>query len=104
MRYSLVGNQIIRDSSSWLGGAWNPATATPNSSVLADGVRPATDPGGPGLTFTYFDGSDIPIAAPVPAASLGNIRRITMGITTQETAGGMQQTFLLTMDVRLRNL
>ncbi|MFQ5881716.1 MAG: PilW family protein [Candidatus Methylomirabilales bacterium] len=100
--FQLQGTQVIRDISSWLGGPWTPDP--PTSSELADGVRPAADPAGPGLTFMYFDGSDTPIITPVPAASLGNIRRITLVLTTQATAAGRQETFTLTMDVRLRNL
>ncbi len=86
--YRLQGNQVIRESASWVGGAWTPNPSA--TSVLADSVA--------ALSFTYYDGSDN------VTATLADIRRITMGITTQETAGGMQQTFLLTMDVRLRNL
>lgn len=104
VRYRLNGTQLFRDSSSWLGGVWNPDTGTPNSSELADGVRPTTDPAGAGLTFRYFDGSDNPIAAPVPVGSLGNIRRITIELKTQQTAGGRQETFPLRTDTRLRNL
>ncbi len=87
VRYSLNGNeQIIWESASWNGAAFPPATP----SVLADGVS--------ALTFTYFDGSD------AVTAILADVRRITVDITTQETGGGRQENFPLTMDVRLRNL
>lgn len=83
--YRLQGSQLIRDSSSWVGGVWTP----PASSVLADGVI--------ALPFTYFDASDNETAV------LQDIQRITIGVTTQETAARFQQTFPLTTDVRLRN-
>jgi prepilin-type N-terminal cleavage/methylation domain-containing protein len=94
--YRLQGAQLIRDFSSW-NGATFPA---PASEELANGVTT--------LTFGYFDGNDPnnQFAAPVPAASLAAIRRITVAVTTQGTAAGIssaQETFPLTMDVRLRN-
>ncbi len=97
VRYQLQGSQLIRESSSWVGGAWTPPINNPNSSVLADAVT--------ALNFTYFDGNDPnnEIAAPVPAASLTAIRRITVDITGQEAAASFQDAFPLTADVRLRN-
>lgn len=89
VRYRLQGNQLIRDSSSWVGGAWNPPIANPTSSVLADSLS--------ALSFTYFDRTD------TGTATLADIRRITLGITLQDTASGFQDTFPLTSDVRLRN-
>jgi len=84
--YRLQGTQVIRDFSSWIGGAF-PA---PAPDQLADGVT--------ALTFAYFDGNDN------PTAILAGIRRITVGLTTQAPAGGKPETFPLIMDVRLRNL
>jgi len=84
--YRQVGNQVLRDMSSWNGTAF-PAAA---SSALVDGVS--------ALTFTYYDGSD------VVTANAASIRRITIRLTTQGTAGGLPVTFPLTLDVRLRNL
>ncbi len=49
------------------------------------------------LSFTYYDANDN------VTATLAAIQRITIGITTQETAAGLPQTFSLTLDVRLRN-
>ncbi len=87
VRYSLNGNaQIIRESSSWNGAAFPAFTP----SVVADGVS--------ALTFTYYDGSD------TVTTTLADIRRITIDLTTQRTAGGRPATFPLTTDVRLRNL
>jgi len=60
------------------------------SEALADGVTT--------LTFAYFDSSNN------PTATLANIRRITIGLTVQETGVGGQQSLPLTMDVRLRNV
>ncbi|MFQ5847190.1 MAG: PilW family protein [Candidatus Methylomirabilales bacterium] len=85
--YRLQGTQVIRETASWVGGAWTPNP--PASSEMADNVT--------ALSFTYYDGNDN------VTATLTDIRRITMLITTQETAGGMIQTFPLRMDVRLRN-
>ncbi len=86
--YRLQGNQLIRETASWVGATWTPNP--PATSELADDVI--------ALSFSYYDGNNNVTAA------LANIRRITMVVTTQETAGGLQQTFPLTMDVRLRNL
>jgi len=85
--YRLQGTQLIRDFASWGGAAPFPA---PASEQLADGVT--------ALTFAYFDSSDN------PTATLANIRRITIGLTVQETGVGGQQSLPLTMDVRLRNV
>lgn len=85
--YQLQGTQLIRESASWVGGVWTPTP--PASSELADSVIT--------LSFTYYDASDN------VTATLAAIQRITIGITTQEATGGMQQTFPLTLDVRLRN-
>jgi type IV pilus assembly protein PilW len=86
--YRLQGNQVIRESASWVGGAWTPNP--PVSSELADSVS--------ALSFTYFDNTD------TATATLADIRRITLGITVQDTTAGFQDTFPLTVDVRLRNL
>lgn len=84
--YRFQGTQIIRESSSWVGGAWSAVTSSP----VADNVSV--------LTFTYFDGSD------VATATLANIRRIKIAMRTLVTARGRQDAFPLEMDVRLRNL
>lgn len=86
--YRLQGNQVIRETASWIGAAWTPNP--PASSELADGVS--------ALPLTYFDGTD------TATATLADIRRITIGVTVQETAAGFQDTYPLTVDVRLRNL
>ncbi|MFQ5524492.1 MAG: PilW family protein [Acidimicrobiia bacterium] len=86
--YQLQGTQLIRESASWVGGVWTPTP--PATSELADSVIT--------LSFTYYDASDN------VTATLAAIQRITIGITTQETAAGLlPQTFPLTLDVRLRN-
>lgn len=85
--YRLQDNQVIRESASWVGGAWTPNP--PVSSELADSVT--------ALSFSYFDSTD------TATTTLADIRRITLGITVQDTAAGFQDTFPLTVDVRLRN-
>jgi len=86
--YRLQGNQLIRETASWFGATWTPNP--PATSELAEDVIT--------LSFSYYDGNNNVTTA------LANIRRIAMVITTQETVGGMTQTFPLTMDMRLRNL
>ncbi len=91
--HRLAGNQVMRDISSWNAGTgtWDP----PGSGELAASVST--------LTFQYFDANDVGIPAPVAVGSLTDIRRITIGITAQGTAAGIQETFPLTIDVRVRN-
>ncbi len=93
VRHWLAGNQVMRDISSWNAGTgtWDP----PGSGELAASVST--------LTFQYFDANDVGIPAPVAVGSLTDIRRITIGITAQGTAAGIQETFPLTIDVRVRN-
>ena len=58
------------------------------------------------LTFVYLDDTlpnNTVIPTPVAVASLGNIRRITIALVTNETTVGVQETFPLVVDVRLRN-
>jgi type IV pilus assembly protein PilW len=86
--YRLQGGQIVREISSWVGGAWTPNP--PDSGEVAGSVT--------ALAFTYYDASNN------VTATLANIRRITNAITVQATAAGRQETFPLTIDVRLRNL
>jgi Tfp pilus assembly protein PilW len=57
------------------------------------------------LTFAYYDGSNNPLPTPVAPSSLGNIRRVSVTVTTADTVTGqLQQTFTVQMDVRPRNL
>jgi len=88
--FQLSGTQLVRSLASWNGIAFGAAS----TGVIAEGV--AT------LSFAYFDGSNASIAAPVASASLGNIRRVTIGLVTSHTLGS-QVTFPLTVDVRIRN-
>ncbi len=88
VRYGLQGTRLVRDSASWSGTAFPALTG---NNELAEGVT--------ALTFTYSDGNDS------FTATLADIRRITIGISTQETTpDGIQVSFPLTLDVRLRNL
>ncbi len=84
--YRRVGNQVMRDISSWNGATFPAET----SSALVDSVS--------ALAFTYYDGSDGVTSDPA------SIRRITITLTTQGTAARMAVAFPLTIDVRLRNL
>src|SRR3989304_361594 len=82
--YRLQGTQVMRDFASWGGGIF----PVPVAEQLADGIT--------ALTFAYFDGNDAPGPAPE------NIRRITIGLTTQRSAGGKQETVPLPMAVGVR--
>lgn len=84
--YRLVGTQVLRDFSAWDGTTFPAAT----SSAVVDSVS--------AFTVTYYDGSNVVTADPA------RIRRITITLTTQGTAGGKAATFPLTLDVRPRNL
>lgn len=88
VRYRLQGNQVIRETSSWVGGAWTPNPAAQGE--LADSVS--------ALSFAYYDGSN------TVTATLASVRRITIGVTVQNTAARKTETFPLTIDLRLRNL
>ena len=93
--YRLQGTQLIREFSSWNGTAFS----TPVSGEVAEAVGT--------LTFAYFDDAspvNNAIAAPVPTASLANIRRVTLGLVTTQQTVGVQETFTLAVDIRLRNL
>lgn len=85
VRYHLQGSKLMRDSASWNGVTWTPSV----SSELAESLS--------ALTFAYFDKTN------TATATLADIRRITLGVTVQDTAAGIQDTFPLTSDVRLRN-
>ncbi len=85
--YRLVGSQLKREISSWNGANFPPAT----SSELAEGVT--------ALSLKYY-----PDGGTAETTDRASIRRIEISITTQGTAGGKQETFPLTTDVRLRNL
>lgn len=53
----------------------------------------------------YFDANDVPIATPVTAGNLPNIRRVTINLTAQSPQGWWkQQTFDISSDIRPRNL
>ena len=83
--YKRDGNQLTRGIASWSGAGWGPLA----EGELAEGIT--------ALSFTYYDGSDAVTANPA------DIKRITIEIATSGTAGGTQETYPLTMDVRLRN-
>lgn len=94
--YRLQGSQVIRDFSTWSGSACGWSPNPPSSRLLAENIS--------SLAFQYFDAGNNLIPSPVATGSLGSIRRITISVTTQKTAAGKQQSFPLTVDVRLRNL
>jgi hypothetical protein len=57
------------------------------------------------LQLQYFDANDVPIATPVTAGNLPNIRRITITVAVQSPAGWWrQQNFTIASDIRPRNL
>lgn len=58
-----------------------------------------------GLTFAYYDANNNPITAPVAAADLGNIRRITITLTTSATLPREgPRSYAIRSEVRPRNL
>jgi len=89
--YGMTGSTVTRQLSSWDGAAFQDVA----SSVIADGVGV--------LAFTYFDADDLPITAPVAAASLGDIRRVGIGLVANESIVGEQESFALALDVKVRN-
>jgi len=73
------------------------ATATAGAQQLARTVT--------ALTFAYYDGSNNLLPTPVAPSSLGDIRRVSVTVTTADTATGqLQQPFTVQADVRPRNL
>jgi len=88
----LTGGACDADASWWPSGGAQPFTE-----------RVAANP--PGIAFAYFDSAGNPIPAPVIPSSLGNIRRISITITTQDAqTGSTAQPFTLRAEVRPRNL
>ncbi|MFQ5881707.1 MAG: PilW family protein [Candidatus Methylomirabilales bacterium] len=76
---------------------WTPAGTSAGAQPLAERVT--------ALSFVYYDGANNPLPAPVPAASLGSIRRISVILTTADTVTGkLPQPFTLQADIRPRNL
>src|SRR3990172_4104135 len=71
----LTGGACDADASWWPSGGAQPFTE-----------RVAANP--PGLAFAYFDSAGNPIPAPVIPSSLGNIRRISITIRTQDAQIG----------------
>lgn len=67
---------------------WDLQTATPE--IVADGVL--------SLALTYKDGADAVTTTP------GNVRKITIAITTSGKAGRKTETFTFASDARLRSL
>ena len=56
------------------------------------------------LSFSYYDGNDTQLAAPVDAVSLHDIRRITIALVTTASTVGKEASMPLVEDVRVRNL
>jgi hypothetical protein len=89
---NFVGNTLYQDD----GEGLLPALPDPWPS-LAENIQ--------GVQFQYFDANDVPIAVPVAAGNLPNIRRMTINLTAQSPQGWWrQQTFNITSDIRPRNL
>ena len=89
--YRLAGDQIVRDFASWNGASFGAAT----TGVVADGVS--------SLAFQYFTAADAALVPPLNAAELATVARITVSVTTTDTAAQATATFPLTVDIRLRN-
>ena len=73
------------------------ATGTAGAQPLAERVT--------ALTIAYYDAAGTLFPTPVPAGSLGSIRRISVIITTADTVtGSVPQPFTLRAEIRPRNL
>lgn len=88
--YQLVGDELRRSVAVKSGPGFGAAT----TSILAHGLS--------ALGFTYINDST-PFTTPVTAGNLGAIRRMTIGLVTEETAAGEEASFTHIVDVRLRN-
>jgi len=76
---------------------WTAAGATGGAEQLAQVVT--------AFTFAYYDGANALLPSPVPAGSLGSIRRVSVMVTTSDTVTGqVKQPFIVQADVRPRNL
>jgi hypothetical protein len=85
--------------------AWSAGTGTlSKDSGEGGGPQPLAD-GIQAFQLRYFDGADVEIPTPIPAAALPNIRRIAMSLTAQGAAGtAAPQAVTVTSAVRPRNL
>ena len=90
--YRLSGQSLIRELSSWDGTSF-PA---PAGDTLGHGFTV--------LNFSYYDGSDAALAAPVAAADLHQVRRITIALVITALTAGREVSVPLADDVRVRNL
>ncbi|MCI0372589.1 MAG: hypothetical protein L0214_14750 [candidate division NC10 bacterium] len=83
--------------------SWNAGTISKDDGE-GGGLQPLAE-GVPVFQLRYFDTADVEIPSASLAASLANIRRITVTFTAQSAPGWWRpQTFTLTSDVRPRNL
>ena len=83
--YSLNGGTLFKDAGDGRG-----------LQPLATGVL--------AFQLQYFDATDLPIATPIPSASLPNIRRVQITMRVQSAAAENRGTFTLVSSVRPRNL
>ena len=57
------------------------------------------------MTFAYFDAADVLLPAPVAAASLGSIRRVTITLAGSELVAGYgRERYTVSSEARPRNL
>ncbi len=90
--FGLAADRLLREVSSWNGTSFPAAT----SDLLGAGFS--------ALGFSYHDGNDTELSAPVSTSSLGDIRRITVALVTTASTVGHEASMPLVVDVRVRNL
>jgi type II secretory pathway component PulJ len=90
--FRLSADRLLREVSAWNGTSFPAATAD----VLGTGFST--------LDFSYHDGNDTALSAPVATSSLSDIRRITVALVTTASTLGQEASMPLVEDVRVRNL
>ena len=90
--FRLAAGRLLREFASWDGTSFPAATPA----ELGNGF--AT------LGFTYYDGNDAELPAPVDSTTLHDVRRITIAVVTTASTIGKEASMRLVEDVRVRNL
>ena len=90
--YRLSAGTLVREVSTWDGFTFPAATPAELCSGFVT------------LGFSYYDGNDTELPAPVDSTSLHDIRRITVAVVTTASTVGKEASLRLVEDVRVRNL